>query len=133
MKPISRFSAILAAAAMSVAMGCASTSTSESTGEYIDDTAITAKVKTAIFNDETLKTNDISVETYKGRVQLSGYVDSSANIAQAGVVAKGIGGVTSVKNDLRLVEPTHETMRGLALVRWLRRCCSAWLPAACRA
>lgn len=102
MKPISRFSAILAAAAMSVAMGCATTSTSESTGEYIDDTAITAKVKTAIFNDETLKTNDISVETYKGRVQLSGFVDSSANIAQAGVVAKGVGGVTSVKNDLRL-------------------------------
>lgn len=102
MKPISRFSAILAAAAMSVAMGCASTPTSSSTGEYIDDTAITAKVKTAIFNDETLKTNDISVETYKGRVQLSGFVDSSADIAQAGVVAKGIGGVTSVKNDLRL-------------------------------
>lgn len=102
MKRISRFSAILAAAAMSVAMGCASTPTSSSTGQYIDDTAITAKVKTAIFNDETLKTNDISVETYKGRVQLSGFVDSSANIAQAGVVAKGIGGVTSVKNDLRL-------------------------------
>jgi osmotically-inducible protein OsmY len=102
MKPISRFSAILAAAAMSVAMGCASTSTSESTGEYLDDTAITVKVKTAIFNDETLKTNDISVETYKGRVQLSGFVDSGANIAQAGVVAKGVGGVTSVKNDLRL-------------------------------
>jgi osmotically-inducible protein OsmY len=102
MKPISRFSAILAAAAMSVAMGCASTPTSSSTGEYIDDTAITAKVKTAIFNDETLKTNDISVETNKGRVQLSGFVDSSADIAQAGVVAKGIGGVTSVKNDLRL-------------------------------
>jgi osmotically-inducible protein OsmY len=83
-------------------MGCASTPTSSSTGEYIDDTAITAKVKTAIFNDETLKTNDISVETNKGRVQLSGFVDSSADIAQAGVVAKGVGGVTSVKNDLRL-------------------------------
>ena len=102
MKPISRFSAILAAAAMTVAMGCAATSTRESTGEYLDDTAITAKVKTAIFNDATLKTNDISVETFKGRVQLSGFVDTSANIAQAGTVAKGVGGVTSVKNDLRL-------------------------------
>lgn len=102
MKSISRFSAILAAAAMAVAMGCAATSTRESTGEYIDDTAITAKVKAAIFNDATLKSNDISVETFKGRVQLSGFVDTSANIAQAGTVAKGVGGVTSVKNDLRL-------------------------------
>lgn len=102
MKPIGRFSAILAAAAMTVAMGCAATSTRESTGEYIDDTAITAKVKAAIFNDASLKSNDISVETFKGRVQLSGFVDTSANIAQAGTVAKGVGGVTSVKNDLRL-------------------------------
>jgi osmotically-inducible protein OsmY len=102
MKPISRFSAILAAAAMTVAMGCAATSTRESTGEYIDDTAITAKVKTAIFNDASLKSNDISVETFKGRVQLSGFVDTRADIAQAGTVAKGVGGVTSVKNDLRL-------------------------------
>lgn len=102
MKPIGRFSAILAAAAMAVAMGCAATSTRESTGEYIDDTAITAKVKAAIFNDASLKSNDISVETFKGRVQLSGFVDTSANIAQAGTVAKGVGGVTSVKNDLRL-------------------------------
>jgi osmotically-inducible protein OsmY len=102
MKPIGRFSALLAAAAMTVAMGCAATSTRESTGEYIDDTAITAKVKTAIFNDASLKSNDISVETFKGRVQLSGFVDTSANIARAGTVAKGVGGVTSVKNDLRL-------------------------------
>lgn len=102
MKPIGRFSAILAAAAMTVAMGCAATSTRESTGEYIDDTAITAKVKAAIFNDASLKSNDISVETFKGRVQLSGFVDTSANIAQAGTVARGVGGVTSVKNDLRL-------------------------------
>lgn len=102
MKPIGRFSAILAAAAMTVAMGCAATSTRESTGEYLDDTAITVKVKAAIFNDASLKSNDISVETFKGRVQLSGFVDTSANIAQAGTVAKGVGGVTSVKNDLRL-------------------------------
>ena len=59
-------------------------------------------MKTAIFNDASLKTNDISVETFKGRVQLSGFVDTNANIAQAATVAKGVGGVTSVKNDLRL-------------------------------
>lgn len=102
MKPISRFSAILAAAVMTVAMGCAATSTRQSTGAYLDDTAITTKVKAAIFNDATLKTNDISVTTLEGRVQLSGFVDSRADIAQAGTVAKGVGGVTSVKNDLRL-------------------------------
>lgn len=102
MKQISRMSAILAAAAMTLAMGCASTPESSSTGQLFDDTLITTKVKTAIFNDASLKTNDISVETVKGRVQLSGYVDTSANIAQAGTVARGVGGVTSVKNDLLL-------------------------------
>lgn len=102
MKPIGRFSAILAAAALAVAMGCAATSTRQSTGEYFDDTTITTKVKAAIFNDATLKSNDISVKTLDGRVQLSGFVDTSANIAQAGTVAKGVGGVTSVRNDLRL-------------------------------
>lgn len=102
MKPVTRISAILAAAAMALTLGCASTPTSVSTGQYLDDTAITTKVKTAIFNDASLKSNDISVETFKGRVQLSGYVDSSANVTQAGNVAKSVGGVTSVKNDLLL-------------------------------
>lgn len=102
MKSISRFSAFLAAAVMAVAMGCAATSTRQSTGAYLDDTAITTKVKAAIFNDASLKSNDISVTTLEGRVQLSGFVDTRANIAQAGTVAKGVGGVTSVRNDLRL-------------------------------
>lgn len=102
MKPVSRFSALLAAAAITLAAGCAATPTSQSTGQYMDDTAITTKVKAAILNDASLKSNQISVETYKGRVQLSGFVDSSADIAQAGTVAKSVGGVTSVKNDLRL-------------------------------
>lgn len=102
MKTISRFSAILAAAALALAMGCASTSTTESTGQYVDDSAITAKVKTAIFSDASLKSGDINVETFKGQVQLSGFVDTSANIDQAGAVAKSVKGVTSVKNDLRL-------------------------------
>jgi osmotically-inducible protein OsmY len=102
MKLATRLGAIAAAAAMTLAVGCASTPESSSTGQYFDDSVITTKVKTAIFNDASLKTNDISVETFKGRVQLSGYVDTSANIAQAGTVAKGVGGVTSVKNDLLL-------------------------------
>jgi osmotically-inducible protein OsmY len=83
-------------------LGCASTATQESTGEYIDDSAITAKVKTALLNEPELKSNEISVETFKGQVQLSGFVSSRANIDTAVQVAQAVGGVTSVKNDMRL-------------------------------
>ena len=72
------------------------------TGEYIDDTVITTKVKAAILNEETLKSSEINVETFKGVVQLSGFVNSQADIATAASVARGIKGVTSVKNDMRL-------------------------------
>jgi len=82
--------------------GCASTSKQESTGQYLDDSAIATKVKTAIFNDPSLKSAEINVETYKGRVQLSGFVSTSANVDQAVAVAKGVSGVTSVKDDMRL-------------------------------
>lgn len=68
----------------------------------MDDTAITAKVKTAIFNDASLKSAEINVETFKGVVQLSGFVNSEADINRAVSVARGIAGVKSVKNDMRL-------------------------------
>ncbi|EHI53778.1 transport associated protein [Aeromonas salmonicida subsp. salmonicida 01-B526] len=68
----------------------------------MDDSVITTKVVTAIFNDPDLKSAEINVETFKGVVQLSGFVKDSANINKAVVVAKGVNGVTSVKNDLRL-------------------------------
>jgi len=96
-----RISALAAAVAFALA-GCASTSTHESTGQYIDDTTLTTKVKTAIFNDASLKSAEINVETFKGRVQLSGFVNSKEDIAHATVVAKGVGGVESVANDMRL-------------------------------
>ncbi|WP_027389890.1 BON domain-containing protein [Chrysiogenes arsenatis] len=80
--------------------GCAATSERESTGQYVDDTVITTKVKTAIFQDETLKMHQINVETFKGVVQLSGFVDSALSVTKAGSVARAIPGVTSVKNDL---------------------------------
>ena len=102
MKQLNRTSEFLVAAALTAMVGCAATATQESTGQYIDDSAITAKVKAAIFNDPSLKSAEINVETFKGRVQLSGFVSSSANINQAVVVAQGVGGVTSVKNDMRL-------------------------------
>jgi len=80
--------------------GCTSTSTRESTGEYIDDSGITASVKAELYNDPDYKANQISVETYKGVVQLSGFVNSSQAAAKAVGLAKKIKGVRSVKNDL---------------------------------
>jgi len=97
-----RFFAVCIAIAMLFAAGCAATSTRESTGEYIDDATITTKVKTAIFEDASLKVAQINVETYKSVVQLSGFVNSSADIARAGSVARSVRGVASVKNDIRL-------------------------------
>jgi hyperosmotically inducible protein len=84
------------------AWGCGSTAKTEGPGEYVDDSVITAKVKTAIFNDPTLKVNEINVETFKGVVQLSGFVNSQADINKAVQVARGVAGVKSVKNDMRL-------------------------------
>jgi osmotically-inducible protein OsmY len=83
-------------------LGCAATRTHESTGEYVDDSAITLKVKTAILGDDALKASEINVETFKGAVQLSGFVNSQSDIDHAVVVAKNVKGVTSVKNDMQL-------------------------------
>jgi osmotically-inducible protein OsmY len=81
-------------------VGCAETSHRESTGQLIDDSAITTKVKAKIFDDPMLKVFQISVESYKGVVQLSGFVDSKKAANQAGEVAKSVDGVESVKNSL---------------------------------
>jgi osmotically-inducible protein OsmY len=102
MTNIKRVSAILAALAMATTLGCAATRTHESTGEYVDDSAITTKVKTAILEEKTLKSAEINVETFKGTVQLSGFVRSQANIDTAVVVAKNVHGVKSVKNEMQV-------------------------------
>lgn len=81
-------------------VGCASTSKQEGTGEYIDDTVITTKVKSAIFADTELKVLQINVETFKGEVQLSGFVDSRQHATRAEEVAQGVKGVVAVKNNL---------------------------------
>jgi osmotically-inducible protein OsmY len=81
-------------------MGCASTRTKESTGQYFDDTTITSKVKTAILTDPSLKVLQINVETFKGVVQLSGFVDSQQSVKRAAEVASSVNGVVSVKNNL---------------------------------
>ena len=81
-------------------LACASTRTHESTGEYIDNSVITSKVKAAIMEEPTLKTLQISVKTYKDTVQLSGFVDSAQSKRRAGEVSAGVQGVTDVQNDL---------------------------------
>ncbi|MSM38155.1 MAG: BON domain-containing protein [Geobacter sp.] len=87
---------------ITVFLGCASTQKHESTGQYIDDSVITTKVKAAIFDEPTLKTMQINVETFKGVVQLSGFVDSAQSVSKAGEVAARVKGVISVKNDLSI-------------------------------
>jgi len=102
MSKFTQVSVLLAAVALTAQAGCASTQRHESTGQYIDDTAITASVKAAIFGEPTLKSAEINVETFKGRVQLSGFVSTRANIDRAVQVAQAVNGVTSVANDMRV-------------------------------
>ncbi len=103
MKQIGKFlSALFLAFTFMTVVGCASTSKQEGTGEYIDDSAITAKVKAAIFNDPVLKVAEVNVETFKGVVQLSGFVSSQASATKAAELARGVAGVKSVKNDMRI-------------------------------
>jgi osmotically-inducible protein OsmY len=102
MHALKRFFAVSIAASILFALGCASTSTQESTGEFIDDSTITTKVKTAIFNEPSLKVAQISVKTYKGAVQLSGFVNTYSDVYTAGSVARAVKGVSSVDNDLKL-------------------------------
>ncbi|MYN11122.1 BON domain-containing protein [Pseudoduganella aquatica] len=102
MKPLQSLPALLGALLLAATVGCASTSTSESTGEYLDDTVLTANVKAAMVNQPDLKASEINVETYKGAVQLSGFVSSQEEIDKAVAAARSINGVKSVTNDMRL-------------------------------
>ena len=81
-------------------VSCASTPKQESTGEYVDDSVITTKIKSLLAADDFLKSFQIGVETRKGIVQLSGFVNSQAAVDKAGQIARSVGGVKSVKNDL---------------------------------
>ncbi|MFJ7565757.1 BON domain-containing protein [Herminiimonas sp. NPDC097707] len=92
---------LFAALMLTAVVGCASTDKKEGTAEYFDDSVITTKVKAAILNEPGLKSTEINVETFKGTVQLSGFVSEKQDIAKAGAVARGVKGVQAVKNDLR--------------------------------
>ncbi|NOT14490.1 MAG: BON domain-containing protein [Methylotenera sp.] len=102
MKQLKYIYATIFALAFAAMLGCASTAKHEGTGEYFDDSIITTKVKAAVLNEPTLKSSEINVETFKGVVQLSGFVNSEADIAKAATVARQVKGVTSVKNDMRV-------------------------------
>jgi osmotically-inducible protein OsmY len=102
MTQLNRFPAFFLTLLLAFVVGCASTAKQEGTGEYFDDTAITTKVKAAVFNEPSLKSAEINVETFKGVVQLSGFVSSQADINKAVEVARSVAGVKSVKNDMRV-------------------------------
>jgi osmotically-inducible protein OsmY len=102
MKPLHLFANFFLVILLVSFLGCASTAKQEGTGEYIDDSVITAKVKAEILKDDTLKSSEINVETFKGVVQLSGFVNSQSDINRAVEVAGSVKGVTSVKNDMRV-------------------------------
>jgi hyperosmotically inducible periplasmic protein len=98
-----RLTAILGALLLTTA--CSATRTQESAGEVIDDSVLTAKVKTALIEDPVTKAGQINVETYRGVVQLGGFVDTAASKEQATKVAQSITGVKEVRNDLRVSSP----------------------------
>jgi osmotically-inducible protein OsmY len=102
MRGVKTFTTLFSTIVLFATLGCASTRTHEGTGEYVDDSVITTKVKAAIFNEPGLKVSEINVETYKGVVQLSGFVGSRDDIKGAVRVASAVGGVKSVTNDMQL-------------------------------
>jgi len=102
MKHLKFLSTVIPALMITTLMGCASTRTQEGTGEYIDDAVITTKVKAAVLNEPTLKSSEVNVETFKGVVQLSGFVSDAADVQKAAETARSVKGVTSVKNDLHV-------------------------------
>ncbi len=102
MKLLRRFRMIFLPVLLTLFAGCAGTATQESTGGYFDDTVLTTKVKAAVFNEPSLKSAEINVETFKGVVQLSGFINSQDDINKAVEIARDVPGVKSVKNDMRV-------------------------------
>ena len=99
MRIAQRLPAVLAAFMVFVLAGCAPTSTREGTGEYIDDTIITSKIKAAFAADPTVKATEVKVETFKGTVQLSGFVESRESAQKAVQLARQVKGVREVRNN----------------------------------
>lgn len=96
------FSMLFMAFALIALVGCSVASGQKTAGEFVDDSVITTRIKAAFVQDDQLKVTEIKVETYRGAVQLSGFVGSKAQADRAVVVARGIQGVKSVSNDMRI-------------------------------
>lgn len=97
---MSKFKLVIGILLVMLIAGCAGGTTHESTGEYLDDSVLTTKVKTSILGDSRLKLLQINVESFKGVVQLSGFVDSAGAAARAVELARTVKGVKSVNNSL---------------------------------
>ena len=96
---------------VALALGaCSATRTQQSAGEVVDDSVLTAKVKTALVTDPVTKARQIDVETYRGVVQLGGFVDSQEQKARAAELARGVTGVQDVRNDLKVGDADQSTM-----------------------
>ena len=93
---------LCAGALLTLTGGCAGTATRESTGEYIDDSSITTKVKAELVRDPVVKADQVKVETFKGSVQLSGFVDTPDQKARAGQIAASVAGVREVRNNIEV-------------------------------
>jgi len=100
MKSSNRFSAILAMTALLAVAGCAATATREGTGGYVDDSAVTTKVKSVLLGTHGVDSTEITVETFKGVVKLSGFLESKEMIDTAVNAAETVDGVKSVTNDM---------------------------------
>ena len=107
MNTFKRISTFLAALVMMFMLGCASTAKKEGTGEYVDDSVITTKVKAKILEEPGLKSAEINVETFKGVVQLSGFVNSRDQKHRAGDLAKKVEGIRDVENNITVKESAN--------------------------
>lgn len=99
------FTLLLGSAGIAFNAGCSSTAEHRSAGAFIDDSAITAKVKGAFVKDEVVKAIDVKVDTYNGNVQLSGFVETSDQRTRAEQIARGVAGVRDVTNNVQLTPP----------------------------
>lgn len=102
MKRATFYCTITVLAAMCGLAGCAGSATQESTGQFVDDSVLTTKVKTALIQDDQVNAVDIQVKTFKGDVQLSGFADSAGEKVRAENDAQRVEGVKEVKNDIRI-------------------------------
>lgn len=93
---------LVIAALLTALGGCAGSPDQESTGEYIDDSVITTRVRSAMIADKEVSASNISVETFKGTVQLAGFASSAKEADKAESIARNVKGVKQVKNSIQI-------------------------------